>query len=186
MGIAMALVARDEEMSLDHHHLQFHHKSNGPNIDTAHNSSTPHTLTPNRHFTPATNSPEHNNASSHTPALAGFHTPTRHSLSNDIITMATGSNTPHTPRTPRTPWTPSRLLNSPIGTPVRKVMTNIKSYLEDVGHLAKFNPQDAWLPITESRTGNAFYAIFHNVNAGIGFQGLLLPYAMFYLGWYDI
>ena len=60
----------------------------------------------------------------------------------------------------------------------------MKNYLEEVGHLTKFNPQDAWLPITESRTGNAYYAAFHNLNAGIGFQGLILPFAMFYLGWY--
>lgn len=59
----------------------------------------------------------------------------------------------------------------------------MKSYLEDVGHFTKLNPQDAWLPITESRTGNAYYAAFHNLNAGIGFQGLLLPTAMFFLGW---
>ncbi|KAI5061071.1 hypothetical protein GOP47_0023576 [Adiantum capillus-veneris] len=84
-------------------------------------------------------------------------------------------------KTPRTPWTPRFL--SPIGTPVVKAMTNMKSYLEDVGHFTKLNPQDAWLPITESRTGNAYYAAFHNLNAGIGFQGLLLPFAMFSLGW---
>lgn len=84
-------------------------------------------------------------------------------------------------KTPRTPWTPRFL--SPIGTPVAKAMTNMKSYLEEVGHLTKLNPQDAWLPITESRTGNAYYATFHNLNAGIGFQGLLLPFAMFSLGW---
>ncbi|KAE8659075.1 Lysine histidine transporter-like 8 [Hibiscus syriacus] len=33
-------------------------------------------------------------------------------------------------------------------------------------------PQDAWLPITESRNGNAHYAAFHNLNAGVGFQAL--------------
>jgi hypothetical protein len=65
-----------------------------------------------------------------------------------------------------------------------KAVSNMKNYLEEVGHLTKFNPQDAWLPITESRTGNAYYAAFHNLNAGIGFQGLILPFAMFYLGWY--
>ena len=61
----------------------------------------------------------------------------------------------------------------------------MKGYLEEVGHLTKLNPQDAWLPITESRNGNAYYAAFHNLNAGVGFQALVLPVAFAYLGWYD-
>ena len=60
----------------------------------------------------------------------------------------------------------------------------MKGYLEEVGHLTKLNPQDAWLPITESRNGNAHYAAFHNLNAGVGFQALVLPIAFAYLGWY--
>ncbi|XP_047327196.1 lysine histidine transporter-like 8 [Impatiens glandulifera] len=72
---------------------------------------------------------------------------------------------------------------SPIGTPMKRVLTNMKGYLEEVGHLTKLNPQDAWLPITESRNGNAHYAAFHNLNAGIGFQALLLPVAFSFLGW---
>lgn len=59
----------------------------------------------------------------------------------------------------------------------------MRTYLEDMGHLTKLNPQDAWLPITESRKGNAYYSAFHNLNAGIGFQALLLPVAFTYLGW---
>eukprot|EP00252_Welwitschia_mirabilis_P006898 TRINITY_DN1784_c0_g1_i1.p1 TRINITY_DN1784_c0_g1~~TRINITY_DN1784_c0_g1_i1.p1 ORF type:complete len:540 (-),score=25.32 TRINITY_DN1784_c0_g1_i1:523-2142(-) len=89
-------------------------------------------------------------------------------------------------KTPRTPWTPSlvspRFL-SPMGTPMKRVLTNMKAYLEEVGHLTKLNPQDAWLPITESRNGNAYYAAFHNLNAGIGFQALILPVSFAYLGW---
>lgn len=91
-----------------------------------------------------------------------------------------------TPRTPRTPWTPSLIsprFLSPIGTPMKRVLTNMKTYLEEVGHLTKLNPQDAWLPITESRNGNAYYAAFHNLNAGIGFQALILPVAFTFLGW---
>ncbi|KAI3946025.1 hypothetical protein MKX01_024781 [Papaver californicum] len=84
-------------------------------------------------------------------------------------------------------WTPTSLISprflSPIGTPMKKVYVNMKSYLEEVGHLTKLNSQDAWLPITESRNGNAHYAAFHNLNAGIGFQALLLPVAFSYLGW---
>ncbi|KAI4297819.1 hypothetical protein L6164_037684 [Bauhinia variegata] len=45
------------------------------------------------------------------------------------------------------------------------------------------NPNDAWLPITESRNGNAFYATFHILNSNIGFQALLLPVAFSTLGW---
>ena len=73
---------------------------------------------------------------------------------------------------------------SPIGTPMKRVLINMKGYLEEVGHLTKLNPQDAWLPITESRNGNAHYAAFHNLNAGVGFQALVLPVAFSFLGWY--
>ncbi|KAF9600587.1 hypothetical protein IFM89_010073 [Coptis chinensis] len=86
-----------------------------------------------------------------------------------------------------TTWTPTSLISprflSPIGTPMKRVLVNMKGYLEEVGHLTKLNPQDAWLPITESRNGNAHYAAFHNLNAGIGFQALLLPVAFAFLGW---
>ncbi|XP_076922375.1 lysine histidine transporter-like 8 [Bidens hawaiensis] len=84
-------------------------------------------------------------------------------------------------------WTPTSFISprflSPIGTPMKRVLVNMKGYLEDVGHLTKLNPQDAWLPITESRNGNAHYAAFHNLNAGVGFQALLLPVAFSFLGW---
>lgn len=53
-----------------------------------------------------------------------------------------------------------------------------------MGHLTRLNPQDAWLPITESRSGNAHYAGFHSLNAGLGFQALLLPVAFSLLGWF--
>lgn len=84
-------------------------------------------------------------------------------------------------------WTPTSFISprflSPIGTPMKRVLINMKGYLEDVGHLTKLNPQDAWLPITESRNGNAHYSTFHNLNAGVGFQALVLPVAFAYLGW---
>ncbi|CAN6480814.1 unnamed protein product [Victoria cruziana] len=67
--------------------------------------------------------------------------------------------------------------------PMRKVIVNMKSYLEEVGHLTRLDPQDAWLPITESRNGNAYYSAFHNLSAGIGFQALILPLAFTFLGW---
>ncbi|KAL5705776.1 hypothetical protein ACHQM5_024030 [Ranunculus cassubicifolius] len=44
-------------------------------------------------------------------------------------------------------------------------------------------PKDAWLPITASRNGNSYYAAFHAINSGIGFQALLLPVAFSILGW---
>ncbi|KAJ6911097.1 hypothetical protein NC652_021665 [Populus alba x Populus x berolinensis] len=73
-----------------------------------------------------------------------------------------------------TAWTPTSFISprflSPIGTPMKRVLINMKGYLEEVGHLTKLNPQDAWLPITESRNGNAHYAAFHNLNAGVGVQ----------------
>lgn len=85
-------------------------------------------------------------------------------------------------------WTPTSFISprflSPIGTPMKRVLVNMKGYLEEMGHLTKLNPQDAWLPITESRNGNAHYAAFHNLNAGVGFQALLIPIAFSFLGWY--
>ncbi|RVW51572.1 Lysine histidine transporter-like 8 [Vitis vinifera] len=50
-------------------------------------------------------------------------------------------------------------------------------------HLTKLDPQDAWLPITESRNGNAYYASFHTLCSGIGIQALVLPVAFTILGW---
>ncbi|CAL5383657.1 unnamed protein product [Camellia sinensis] len=103
--------------------------------------------------------------------------------------------TPSGQRSPRPPhaaaskeaksWTPTSFISprflSPIGTPMKRVLINMKGYLEEVGHLTKLNPQDAWLPITESRNGNAHYAAFHNLNAGVGFQALVLPVAFSFL-----
>lgn len=111
-----------------------------------------------------------------------------------------GFSTPEMPVTPKeaarvkASWTPTApasatatpRLFSPsgqMGTPMRRVVVSLRGYLEDVGHLTRLNPQDAWLPITESRNGNAHYAAFHNLNVGIGFQALVLPVAFAFLGW---
>jgi len=51
-------------------------------------------------------------------------------------------------------------------------------------HQQEQHPKDAWLPITESRNGNAYYAAFHILNSNIGFQALMLPVAFATLGWY--
>ncbi|KAK2381318.1 lysine histidine transporter [Trifolium repens] len=45
------------------------------------------------------------------------------------------------------------------------------------------HPKDEWLPITESRNGNAYYAVFHILNSNIGFQALMLPVAFATPGW---
>ncbi|OWM68260.1 lysine histidine transporter-like 8 [Punica granatum] len=84
--------------------------------------------------------------------------------------------TPKTPnsKTPRTPrlssLTPKFI--TPLSSPVRKAL-----------RLTKFDPQDAWLPITESRNGNKYYAAFHTLCSGIGIQALVLPVAFTVLGW---
>ncbi|KAF8406682.1 hypothetical protein HHK36_008773 [Tetracentron sinense] len=77
---------------------------------------------------------------------------------------AAGTKTPRTSRTPR--------FITPLGSPLRKAI-----------HLTKLDPQDAWLPITESRNGNAYYAAFHTLSSGIGVQALVLPVAFTILGW---
>lgn len=42
---------------------------------------------------------------------------------------------------------------------------------------------DRWLPITESRKGNAYTAAFHLLSSGIGTPALVLPFAFTSLGW---
>ncbi|CAL5376938.1 unnamed protein product [Camellia sinensis] len=61
---------------------------------------------------------------------------------------------------------------TPLGSPLRKALK-----------MTKLDPQDAWLPITESRNGNAYYAAFHTLCSGIGIQALVLPVAFTILGW---
>lgn len=76
---------------------------------------------------------------------------------------------------------------SPLASPVRKAVAGVKAGCleEEVGgHVTRLaDPRDAWLPVTESRGGNARYAAFHSLNAGLGFQALLLPLAFPDLGW---
>ncbi|KAG8065759.1 hypothetical protein GUJ93_ZPchr0004g40119 [Zizania palustris] len=73
---------------------------------------------------------------------------------------------------------------TPIASPVRKAVASVRGYLEEVGHITRLaDPRDAWLPITESRRGNAYYAAFHSLSSGIGFQALVLPAAFVFLGW---
>ncbi|PRQ27318.1 putative amino acid transporter, transmembrane domain-containing protein [Rosa chinensis] len=61
---------------------------------------------------------------------------------------------------------------TPLGSPIRRAI-----------RLTKFDPQDAWLPITESRNGNAYYAAFHTLCSGIGIPALVLPVSFTVLGW---
>lgn len=61
---------------------------------------------------------------------------------------------------------------TPIGSPLRRAI-----------QLTRLDPQDAWLPITESRNGNAYYAAFHTLCSGIGIQALVLPVSFTVLGW---
>ncbi|KAJ7566418.1 hypothetical protein O6H91_02G102100 [Diphasiastrum complanatum] len=134
--------------------------------------------TPQYGSTPLATSAQHSplNFSSpgnYSPRPATAHTPIGNISPSNLVS----------PGEMRSPLTPLRFTLSPIGTPVRKAFINMKQYLEDIGHLTKLNPHDAWLPITESQNGNAYYSAFHNLNAGIGFQALLLPVAFTFLGW---
>ncbi|KAB2097608.1 hypothetical protein ERO13_A01G172400v2 [Gossypium hirsutum] len=61
---------------------------------------------------------------------------------------------------------------TPLGSPIRRALK-----------LTRLDPHDAWLPITESRNGNAYYAAFHTLCSGIGIQALVLPVAFTFLGW---
>ncbi|TYI95277.1 hypothetical protein E1A91_D02G268100v1 [Gossypium mustelinum] len=59
---------------------------------------------------------------------------------------------------------------TPLGSPIRRAL-----------QLTRLDPHDAWLPITESRNGNAYYAVFHTLCSGIGIQALVLPLYTLYL-----
>ncbi|KAL9225728.1 hypothetical protein vseg_001618 [Gypsophila vaccaria] len=74
-------------------------------------------------------------------------------------------------------------MTTPMASPMKKALNTMHGYIEEVGHLTKFDPQEAWLPITESRNGNSYYAAFHVLCSGIGFQALVLPLAFTSLGW---
>ncbi|KAL5557766.1 hypothetical protein UlMin_033977 [Ulmus minor] len=71
---------------------------------------------------------------------------------------------------PKSYLTPNFL--TPLGSPIRRAI-----------QLTRLDPQDAWLPITESRNGNAYYAAFHTLCSGIGIQALVLPVSFTILGW---
>ncbi|KAK6946511.1 Amino acid transporter, transmembrane domain [Dillenia turbinata] len=94
----------------------------------------------------------------------------------DHPAAATTEITRKTPKTPRSPRTPNVIRTprfiTPIASPIRRAL-----------HLTRLDPQDAWLPITESRNGNAYYAAFHTLCSGIGIQALILPVAFTILGW---
>ncbi|XP_050370590.1 lysine histidine transporter-like 8 [Argentina anserina] len=85
------------------------------------------------------------------------------------------SKTPKGARTPlgiRTPRMSTPRFLTPLGSPVRKAL-----------RATRLDPEDAWLPITESRNGNKYYAAFHTLCSGIGIQALVLPVAFTILGW---
>lgn len=77
-------------------------------------------------------------------------------------------------KTPKslTPRSRTPRFMTPIGSPVRRAL-----------QLTRLDPEDAWLPITESRNGNAYYAAFHTLCSGIGIQALVIPVAFTILGW---
>ncbi|KAH7833916.1 hypothetical protein Vadar_010994 [Vaccinium darrowii] len=100
----------------------------------------------------------------HSPSLS--RSPLLTPIDHPETPITTAAKTPNRSRfsTPR--------FMTPLGSPLRKAL-----------HMTKLDPQDAWLPITESRNGNAYYAAFHTLCSGIGIQALILPVAFTILGW---
>lgn len=137
-------------------------------------NSTPVTPRPNVNSTPVTPRPA---SVSPTPPISAppsqFHSP---SLSRSPLLTPDHIVPSKTPRnsTPRnaTPRLRTPRFMTPLGSPLRRAL-----------QLTKLDPQDAWLPITESRNGNAWYAAFHCLCSGIGFQALVLPVSFTVLGW---
>ncbi|KAK9129316.1 hypothetical protein Sjap_009803 [Stephania japonica] len=73
---------------------------------------------------------------------------------------------------------------APLQVPESPVRDSTTVSILEEGEETKINPQqDDWLPITASRNGNSYYAVFHTLNSGIGFQALLLPFSFTILGW---
>ncbi|GMH02930.1 hypothetical protein Nepgr_004769 [Nepenthes gracilis] len=115
------------------------------------------------------------NTTTQTPPISAppsqYHSP---SLSRSPL-LATGDHaqlpenngTPAKTSRPRTPR-----LSTPLASPLRKAIK-----------MTRLDPHDAWLPITQSRNGNAYYAAFHTLCSGIGTQALVLPVAFTILGW---
>ncbi|XP_041012364.1 lysine histidine transporter-like 8 [Juglans microcarpa x Juglans regia] len=100
----------------------------------------------------------------HSPSLTRSPFLSTEDLAQTEITNKTPkSSTPKAFRTPRF---------TPLGSPIRRAL-----------HLTRLDPRDAWLPLTESRNGNAYYAAFHTLCSGIGIQALVLPVALTILGW---
>lgn len=95
----------------------------------------------------------------------------RPSLSDKPLLLAVQTARPNgeNKRTPRG-RTPNFL--TPLGSPIRRAL-----------RMTKLDAHDAWLPITESRNGNLYYAAFHTLCSGIGIQALVLPVALTILGW---
>jgi hypothetical protein len=104
---------------------------------------------------------------------------------SQIHSPAPGRSPLHAMASPlRAVASPLRAMATPLASPVRKAVAGVRECLEEVGHITRLaDPRDAWLPITESRSGNAYYAAFHNLSSGIGFQALVLPTAFASLGW---
>ncbi|KAM0967553.1 hypothetical protein ACFX13_016331 [Malus domestica] len=85
-----------------------------------------------------------------------------------------------TPKTPKSPLV-SRFMATPLGSPMKAAMTSMRGYLEEVGHLTKLDHQDAWLPITESRNGNALYSAFHTLRVSVLPESAFQPSSFLYL-----
>ncbi|KAJ4826916.1 hypothetical protein Tsubulata_006147 [Turnera subulata] len=99
----------------------------------------------------------------HSPSLSRSPLPSTADIEPANTTKTSKNTTPRI-RTPR--------FITPLGSPIRRALK-----------LTTFDPQDAWLPITQSRNGNALYAAFHCLSSGIGIQALVLPVAFTVLGW---
>lgn len=112
-----------------------------------------------------------------TPPIVSLPPSQLHSPSLSRSPLLTADDHPGAGKTNKTPNNKSRGITprfiTPLGSPLRKALK-----------LTKLDPQDAWLPITESRNGNAYYAAFHTLCSGIGIQALVLPVAFTFLGWY--
>uniref|UniRef100_A0A7N2RE10 Amino acid transporter transmembrane domain-containing protein n=1 Tax=Quercus lobata TaxID=97700 RepID=A0A7N2RE10_QUELO len=86
------------------------------------------------------------------------------------------------------PLPASRSNTKTLGEPMQMIIIIDSEPSKDVTTSASLqgyqhNPQEAWLPITESRNGNTFFAVFHLLCSGIGLPALLLPVAFATLGW---
>ncbi|KAF8377743.1 hypothetical protein HHK36_031128 [Tetracentron sinense] len=104
-------------------------------------------------------------------------------VSSNPTPLRMGAAVPLSPGESPLLYSTAQNTQTPSASPMNETTVSMEEPLEEVSQLTKLAPQEAWLPITESRNGNAFFSAFHTLSSGLSYQALLLPLAFPVLGW---